>query len=136
MGQSSLVKKLQIKPGYRVLILHPPPGYLEQLGPLPEGAELAHEAKGTFDFVQVFVKNIDEMNRFAPKAIRAVKPDGLLWISYPKRSSKLKTDLSRDQGWDVITKAGLDGVTLVSIDPVWSAMRLRRAELVGKPRKQ
>ena len=103
---------------------------------MPEGVVLTDQAKGTFDCVQLFVKNIEEMNRLAPRAIRAVKPDGLLWISYPKRSSKTKTDLSRDHGWEVIENAGLEGVTLIAIDEVWSAMRFRLAERVGKPRKQ
>jgi hypothetical protein len=136
MGKSSLVEKLQIKPEYRVVVIAPPPGYMEKLKPLPKGVVLTDQAKGTFDCVQLFVKNIEEMNRLAPRAIRAVKPDGLLWISYPKRSSKIKTDLSRDHGWEVIENAGLEGVTLIAIDEVWSAMRFRPAERVGKPRKQ
>lgn len=135
MADSSLVKKLQIKPAYRLAIINPPPGYLEKLGPLPEGAVLADHRKGAFDFVQLFVKNLAELNRFAPGAIRAVKSEGLLWISYPKRSSKFETDLSRDRVWEVMAKSDLKGVALVSIDPVWSAMRFRPADRIGKPQR-
>jgi hypothetical protein len=141
MAQSSLIKKLRIQPGHRVTIINPPPGYLDQLGDLPEGVglaiqpadvELAAEPAGTFDFVHLFVKNIAELERLGPSAVRAVKHDGLLWISYPKRSSKVETDISRDVGWDVIKEAGLKPVTQVSIDAVWSALRFRPAERVGK----
>ena len=132
MAQSSLIKKLRIQPGQRVTIINPPPGYLDQLGDLPKGVELAAEPAGTFDFVHLFVKNVAELERLGPSAVRAVKHDGLLWISYPKRSSKVETDISRDVGWDVIKEAGLRPVTQVSIDAVWSALRFRPAERVGK----
>ena len=141
MAQSSLIKKLHIKPGQRIIVINPPPGYLDQLGDLPEGVELADEPGGvalanqpgdTFDFVHLFVKNIAELERLGPTAVLAVKHDGLLWISYPKRSSKIETDISRDVGWEVITGAGLRAVTQVSIDAVWSALRFRPAERVGK----
>lgn len=140
MAQSSLIKKLRIKPGQRIIVINPPPGYLDQLGDLPEGVELseseslalANQAGDTFDFVHLFVKNVAELERLGPSALRAVKHDGLLWISYPKRSSKVETDISRDVGWDVIKEAGLRPVTQVSIDAVWSALRFRPAERVGK----
>jgi len=65
-------------------------------------------------------------------AIAALKYDGLLWISYPKRSSKVETDLTRDRGWEVMTEAGLRPVTQVSIDALWSALRFRPLERVGR----
>jgi hypothetical protein len=141
MAPSTLIKKLRIKPGQRITVINPPPGYLDQLGDLPEGVELAGEPEGaglanqpggTFDFVHLFVKNVAELERLGPTALHSVKHDGLLWISYPKRSSKVETDISRDVGWDVIKEAGLKPVTQVSIDAVWSALRFRPAERVGK----
>jgi hypothetical protein len=132
MVQRSLIRKLRIQPGQRITIINPPPGYLDQLGDLPEGVELSNQPERTFDFVHLFVKNIAELERLGPSAVRAVKHDGLLWISYPKRSSKVETDISRDVGWDVIKEAGLRPVTQVSIDAVWSALRFRPAERVGK----
>ena len=58
----------------------------------------------------------------------------LLWLSYPKRSSKVETDLSRDVGWEVVADAGLRPVTQVSIDETWSALRFRPVERVGRSR--
>jgi hypothetical protein len=132
MANSPLVKKLQLKPEQRVAVINAPPGYIEALGQLPEGTKLTDKAAGSFDFIQLFVKDSAELKRHAPKAIRAIKNDGMLWISYPKGSSKVKTDLNRDVIWDLVKEYGLVGVSLVSIDDVWSAMRFRPADKVGK----
>ncbi len=131
MANSSLVKKLQIKPGQRAVIINPPPGYIDALGELPEGVELAEKPTGKFDFVQLFVKDSEELNRFLKKATGAVKYDGLLWTCYPKGASKMKTDLNRDVLWDLLKQQGLLGVSLISIDNVWSAMRFRPADKVN-----
>jgi len=61
-----------------------------------------------------------------------LKKDGLFWICYPKGSSKIKTDLNRDILWAAMGKFGLAGVSLISIDNVWSAMRFRPTDKVGK----
>jgi hypothetical protein len=125
MPGTTLVKKLGIKPKQRIIILNAPEGYREQLGDLPADVELATTLNGIFDVVHVFVKNKAEVDQYAPKAIQAVKPGGLLWFSYPKKSSKVATDLSRDFGWDAALNAGWRPVTLISIDDVWSAFRFR-----------
>jgi hypothetical protein len=126
MSNSPLMKKLHIKPGHRILLINAPDGYLELLGPLPEGAEFVDKPGKDLDFVQLFVRSIADLNKLAPRAIKAVKYDGLLWIAYPKKSSKkIKSDISRDVGWDTVTKAGLDGVASIAIDDDWTAIRLR-----------
>jgi hypothetical protein len=140
MAETPLVKKLGIKPGYKLLILNAPEGYLTTLGALPEGVEVRTEAKdtvgisGPFDAVQLFAHSKADVDQFAPGAIRAVKSDGLLWISYPKKSSKIKTDIHRDVGWDAVVKAGFEGVSLISVDDTWSAMRFRPASEVKSRR--
>jgi len=131
MAQSSLLKKLRVQPGHCMLILNAPHGYVESLGDLPEGAQLAREPQGTFDFVHLFVLNSQELERWLPKAMDAVEYDGLLWISYPKRSSKVETDLTRDVLWELMKQTPFRPVTQISIDEVWSALRFRPAERVG-----
>jgi hypothetical protein len=134
MATTPLSKKLRIQPGQRVLILNAPEGYRQELGPLPESVEIAEAAEDKFDFVHLFVKNVADLERLGPVALDVLKHDGLLWISYPKKSSKVATDLSRDVGWDLVTEAGLRPVTQVSVDEVWSALRFRPVERVGKSR--
>jgi len=132
LAKASLVKKLRIQPGQRLLILNPPSGYIESLGDLPEGVEVSEKPEGKFDFVHLFVRDSTEFADLSPKAMDVVKYDGLLWISYPKRSSKVATDLTRDVMWDLVADTGLRPVTQVSIDEVWSALRFRPVEMVGK----
>lgn len=133
MAESTLAKKLLIKPGQRIVILNPPPGYLDGLT-LPEGVDLANKAEGAFDLVHLFVSNTEELRSLAPSAIQAVKRDGVFWISYPKQTSRVKTDITRDRGWEPVKEAGFEPVSMVSIDDVWSALRFRPAELVKRSR--
>ncbi len=125
MPGTTLVKKLGIKPKQHITILNAPDGYREQLGELPADVELATTLNGIFDLVHVFVRDKAEIDQYAPTAIQAIKPGGLLWFSYPKKSAKIPTDISRDVGWDAVLNAGWRPVTLISIDDVWSAFRFR-----------
>ncbi len=128
MENKKLIKKLQIKPGSHLLLLNAPPSFLAALLPLPDGLTLAPPANARYDCVHLFAKDSGELNRFAPTALAAVKPDGLLWISYPKKSAKVPTDLNRDEGWAIITNAGYRGIRQISIDSTWSAVRFREQE--------
>ncbi|MBW5445056.1 hypothetical protein GE107_03125 [Cohnella sp. CFH 77786] len=131
----ALVKKLRLPAGGRIAVLEPPEGYLASVGLGTDETRLdADAAAGSYDFVQVFARNSADVQRLAPAAIRAVKPDGLLWMCYPKGTSKLKTDINRDTGWKPVSDAGWEGIALVSLDDTWSSMRFRPASAVGKTR--
>jgi hypothetical protein len=125
MGETPLVKKLGIKPGQRALVLNAPSGYLDQLGTLPEGVTLATAPAGVYDFVQVFVADRAAIERAARPAIAALRHGGLLWFAYPKKSSKVSTDVTRDVGWDTVADVGFGPVTQIAIDDVWSALRFK-----------
>lgn len=121
-----LAKRLRLKPGQRGLALNIPPDYAELLGPLPENLELTSDSSGgPFDFVHLFVHDRAQLDHYGPLALQAIKPDGLFWISWPKRTSGIKTDLTRDDGWETLHEAGWEGVATVSVDDVWSAIRFR-----------
>ena len=130
MSSSSLPKKLQMKPGQRAVVINAPAGYLDTLVPLPDGVEMAAASEGPFDFVQLFVKDLAQLQTLLPLAVQAVKPDALLWIAYPKGSAKTGTDLNRDRLWAAVSEHHFTGVSLVSLDEVWSAMRFRPSEVV------
>ena len=132
MEITPLVKKLRIQSGQRIMVINPPAGYLEKLGDLPEDTQIADASSEDLDFIQLFVKDIAELERYGQVAINSVKYDGLLWLCYPKKSSKVKTDISRDVGWEIMAENGLRPVTQVSIDETWSALRFRPLDRVGK----
>ncbi len=131
MANGSLIKKLRLQAGDQALILNAPPGYIDSLGEPPAGVQISEDGQGPFDFVHIFVTNSQELERLWPMATAAVKYDSLFWISYPKRSAKVESDLSRDVIWKWTTGTGLRPVTQISIDEVWSALRFRPAEKVG-----
>jgi len=133
MSTTSLIKKLRLLPGARVLILNPPPWYLETLqAEHSETVDTLATGDDNYDFVHLFVKDSNEFNALAPSALKAIKFDGIFWLSYPKKSSGVTTDLSRDVFWELMANNGLRPVTQISIDEIWSALRFRPTEQVGK----
>jgi hypothetical protein len=125
MPESLLARKMKLKPGQRAAIIYPPEGYLKELSPLPAGLEVVGKLEGTFDWMQIFVKNKAELDKLVPWVLRALKPESLLWISFPKGTSKIQTDLTRDKGWESLQQADLKWVNLVSVNDTWSAFALR-----------
>ena len=134
MADVSLIKKLGIKPKHRVLILNAPEGFAEQLSALlPADVECftTSTPSDNFDLVLQFVRNKADVEQNIPPAIQVVKPGGFLWISYPKQSSKVPTDINRDILWKIFPDSEWRPVTQISIDEVWSALRFRPKSEVG-----
>ena len=125
MADGALVKKTRLKPGMRAVIINAPSGYIKDLGPLPKGVRVADSLRGKSDWVQVFVKNKAELAKLVPRISRVLTPESLLWISFPKGSSKIQTDLTRDKGWEALERVDLKWVTLISVNDAWSAFALR-----------
>ena len=130
---SALARKLRLLPHHAVVILNSPPGYLALLDPGPAHLQVACNPDQTFDAVQLFVNSTDELRALGPVAIKAVKPDGLLWIAYPKGGkTRGATDLPATPWWtkrDVLGEiTGLTGykpVAFVNIDETWTALRFK-----------
>ena len=134
MIDASLIKKLGIKAKQRFIILNAPEGFTEQIGNmLPADIELvtAQASDGKFDVVFQFVHNKAQVEKDTPLAIEMVKPGGRLWVSYPKQSSKVPTDINRDTLWKIFPNSEWRPVTQISIDEVWSALRFRPKTEVG-----
>jgi hypothetical protein len=117
----ALVKKLQLKPGMRVLVMNAPAGFLDRLTPLPEGATFVEQ--GPADWVLVFMGNKVEVDALAPRGIEAVVREGVLWLCYPKGGAKAGTDINRDTGWEVVMLTGWGPVAQAALDEKWSALR-------------
>lgn len=132
MNLSPLAKKLRLHTAHHALLLNPPAGYLETLGELPKDLLLDTEITGTYDFTHLFVRNSQDLKESIDRVLEAIQYDSLLWISYPKSSSGIETDLNRDTLWDAMLEKGIRPVTQVSVDQVWSAVRFRPAEEVGR----
>lgn len=119
----NLAKKLQIKPDSRILLLNAPKSF--QLTDLPSGCILVDSTNDKVPCVFLFAQDSADLEAYGKRALTAVIPDGLLWIAYPKKSAGLKTDLTRDEGWVTITKAGFRPIRQIAVDDTWSALRFR-----------
>jgi len=127
MSEKSVVQKLLLKPGQKMFLLDAPEGYRRSMAQLPEGARLEVKLVQA-DVIQIFVTSMEELK----KKLEAVRPilteKTVLWISYPKGTSKIATDLDRDIIREYAEGVGLTGVSIFSIDEDWSALRLRLKE--------
>ena len=118
----------------RAAVLNPPPGYLRQLEPLPVGMKISSRPSKDLDFVQVFAANAAELRRLGPRAIRAAKPDGILWIAYPKGGkTKGVTDLPATPWWkhrdvlgEITGEKGYRLIAFAKIDETWTTLRFRK----------
>jgi hypothetical protein len=125
MAENALAKKMKLKAGQRAAIVNAPDDYIATLRPLPEGVEVVEELDGTFDWVQVFLKKRAELEALLPQLVGALKPASMLWFTFPKGTSKIQTDLTRDKGWDALQQVDLKWVNLVSVNDTWSAFAVR-----------
>lgn len=118
---AELRKKLKIKSGTKICLLNPPPGYQDFLNPYD--CRIENTLEGRLDWIQVFVKNKAELESVFSKSVSCLNPGGLLWVSFPKKSSGLQSDLTRDNGWECVDS--VMWVTLCSINETWSAFCFR-----------
>lgn len=120
-----LLKKLGIKAGYRLYLQDPIAHYYELLGPLPEGAaEVDPQAdQEPVDFVHFFVKEMTHLEKMFPILKAKLKPDAMLWISWPKKASNIHSDLTRDIIRELGLAGGLVDVKVCAIDQDWSGLK-------------
>lgn len=121
----ALAKKLQVKPGKCWLFYNAPEDYLAVLEPLPPGATAIFTPEGDIDGVQLFVKDGAELAAGLKTVSPLLKPDTIIWVTYPKKSSGIKSDLEMTGNWDEPAKYGLRPVAAASVNETWTAIRLR-----------
>jgi hypothetical protein len=114
-----LARKLGFKGGMRVVYVNPPDGFAV------DGIELVRPrlAKDT-DLVVFFTVQRSELARRLAALRRAIEPDGMLWVAWPKRASGVETDMTEDVVREIALPTGLVDTKVCAIDDVWSGLRL------------
>src|SRR5262252_4381494 len=121
----SLAEKLNVRAGTAVAVLNCPKPPDALLGSIPESASVRLTLDNPADLVLLFVRNSEELGRHIQSIADKLSPSLSLWVAYPKQSSEIDTDLTRDVGWDAMRQLGWDVVSLVSVDDTWTAMRFK-----------
>ncbi len=122
-SKKTLVEKLGIKPGRTGAILNSPRGYAATLGKLPENVELKKELGGRLEFIHFFCREKQELQRRFPALKSSLAPDGMLWVSWPKGSSGVATDLNENRVREIGLAHGLVDVKVCAVDEVWSGLK-------------
>jgi hypothetical protein len=133
-GFSPIAKKLRLAAEHSVVVMNAPDGYLERLRPAPANISTTVGSQEAYDVVQLFVGSAEELRRLGPLAVHAVKPNGLLWITYPKGGQTSRaTDLPATPWWmqrdvlgEITGESGYKPVAFVAIDDYWTALRFKR----------
>lgn len=121
-----LARKLGLKPGMRVRLVGAPDHYWELLGSDPAGLELVELERGSrdgADFTHLFARRLDVLRRSLAEARRAMDRDGSVWISWPKKSSGVESEVGRAQVMREGQAVGLVDVKVCSVDETWSALK-------------
>ncbi len=118
-----LIKKLGIKEGSRLSIINPPAGFEDELGPLPHNAIQVGASAKNLDLILVFSKSEASLKKIFLKLARRLKPNGMLWVSWPKKSSGVATDLMFENVQRLGLNAGLVDVKICAVNEIWSALK-------------
>jgi hypothetical protein len=121
----TIAQKLRITAGSTLLAINVPTHFRKHLEPLPGNIKISDNAK-KYDQIHWFVKDQAQMEKELKKMLPLIKENVVCWIYYPKGSSKIQTDLTRDKGWDELLKQDLQWVNLISFDDTWSAFGMRQ----------
>ena len=119
-----LARKLGVKPSSHIVVLHAPEGYASLLDPLPDGVVFGRSVGPRSDIVHVFVSRRVELERDLVALRRKLRPDAALWVSWPKKASKVATDVTEDVVRAVALPLGLVDIKVCAVDEVWSGLKL------------
>ena len=122
-SETPLLKKLGIKPGWKLCALHSPPEYFDWLGAIPDTATVETRLHAELDFIHLFVKDLKTFEKEFLVCKKNLKKGGMLWVSWPKKSSKVPTDLDENIIRDYGLKTGMVDVKVCVVSEVWSGLK-------------
>lgn len=116
--------KLGIKEGFKIYLRNEPENYFDLLFPIPENISIKKRITNELDFIHFFVKEKKELQREIAKLKAKIKKDGMIWISWPKKSSNVPTDITEDIIREIILPIGLVDIKVCAVDETWSGLKL------------
>ena len=119
-----LFKKLGIKENFKVRLINEPAYYFEILGDYPTNIEINNEPTQLVNFIHFFVKTSEELNNHLPILKDEIEKNGMIWVSWYKKSSKIPTDVTEDTIRNLALSMGLVDVKVCAVDEKWSGLKL------------
>jgi hypothetical protein len=119
-----LAKKLGIKPG---MVLHPvraPANYSALVDPLPENVTVSRDVIEDLDVVHLFTKTRAELNELLEVYKTKIKQNGTIWVSWPKKASGIRSEITEDTVREVALPMGLVDIKVCAVDDIWSGLKL------------
>jgi hypothetical protein len=123
---NALLQKLKIKSPHIICTLNEPKDFVKSMGALPDGVQITDNPKVPFDSLHWFVKTKTDIDKQSAQIAKLLRPGVPVWCYYPKGTSKIQTDLTRDKGWDTLLAIDdFKWLFLISFNDTWSAFALR-----------
>ena len=119
-----LAKKLEIREGARVFVWDGPDDYRDLVAPLPMGVRFAKGLDSDADLVHVFATARSRLERALKTLRQTLRPEATVWVSWPKKASKVKTDVTEDVIREVALPMGWVDVKVCAVDETWSGLKL------------
>ena len=120
---TTLAKKLGIKNGFKIKIVNYPDSYFELFTDFPSETYQISDIKTKKDFIHYFAKTIAELEKDIKQLSEEIEQNGIIWISWPKKSSKVETDLSGNIVREIGLKTGLVDIKVCAVDEIWSGLK-------------
>lgn len=119
-----LAKKLGIKPGFRIRLFNQPDYYYDLFSDLPRDIKELTDKKSKKDFIHYFAKSTAQLNKDIKQLRQEIEENGMIWVSWYKKSAKIETDLNENIIRDIALNNGLVDVKVCAIDEIWSGLKL------------
>ncbi|TWJ00807.1 Protein of unknown function (DUF3052) [Mucilaginibacter frigoritolerans] len=119
-----LAKKLGLKAGFNIRLINAPEGYFDLFTDLPINLDLSDNESAKKDFIHFFVMNENEYISKLPVLKKQIKPDGMIWVSWPKKASKVNTDITENTIRSYAIQIGLVDIKVCAVNEIWSGLKL------------
>ncbi len=121
---TALSKKLGYKEGFRVRLINEPANYQKLVSDLPPNVFFLNNRKSKKDLLHYFTKQVSELEGDMPLLKAEIEENGSIWISWPKKTSKVETNISEDIVREIAISNGLVDIKVCAVDEIWSGLKL------------
>ncbi|MGP8033290.1 MAG: DUF3052 domain-containing protein [Steroidobacteraceae bacterium] len=133
-----LAKKLGIGPGCRLFLRDAPDNYAALVAPLPEGVRVVSRVAADTDIIHVFATRRAQLERALGSSLKAMRADAVIWVSWPKKSSAVASEITEDTVRELALPLELVDIKVCAVDDTWSGLKLvvRRSARGAWPRRE